>query len=152
MIENKALHLLGGNPHVTGDITPPSRVPTPLRGTPKSLRPYVYALMAFKHGRDFQAKQSTHRTRRLSQLAAREGPFAPALTVSATPLLVLYRVVKLTLSDSLRRYISCLQRFPHCCRSGCYSRQYLPSRFLCQEYRAQWRTTAWGGPHCGPCD
>lgn len=80
MIENKSLHLPGSGPRILGDITPPSRVPTPLRGTPKSLRPYVYALMAFKHGRDFQAKQSTHRTRRLSQLAAREGPFAPALT------------------------------------------------------------------------
>lgn len=87
MIENKPLHLLGGNPHLPGDVTPPSRVPTPLRGTPKSLRPYVYALMAFKHGRAFQTKQSAHRTRRLSQLATQLGPFAPALTVRPTPLL-----------------------------------------------------------------
>jgi len=108
MIENKPLHLLGGNPHVAGDITPPSRVPTPLRGTPKSLRPYVYALMAFKHGRDFQAKQSIHRTRRLSQLAARDGPFAPALTVCSTLLLEHIEKVKLTRLDPLRRYLSCL--------------------------------------------
>jgi hypothetical protein len=69
-------------PTTPGDLTPPSRVPTPLRQTPKRLRPYVYALMAFKHGRDFQAKPSKHHTRRLSLIAAKEGPFAPTLTVS----------------------------------------------------------------------
>jgi hypothetical protein len=37
--------------------------------------------MAFKHGRSFEAKPSAHRARRLSQLATKEGPFAPALTV-----------------------------------------------------------------------
>jgi hypothetical protein len=69
-----------------GAVTPPSRIPTPLRQTPKKLRPYVYALMAFKHGRDFQAKPSKHHTRRLSLIAAKEGPFAPTLTVRQTTL------------------------------------------------------------------
>ncbi|EKD13983.1 trehalose synthase [Drepanopeziza brunnea f. sp. 'multigermtubi' MB_m1] len=62
-----------------GTTTPPSRVPTPLRSTPKSLRPYVYALMAFKHGAHFQAKPSKLRAHRASLLAEKEGPFAPAL-------------------------------------------------------------------------
>lgn len=70
-----------------GDITPPSRVPTPLRTTPKSLRPYVWALMAFKHGRHFQTKPSKLRTRRASILAEKEGLFAPSLMVSTCPLL-----------------------------------------------------------------
>ena len=82
MLEHKRHHLLPSVPSFSsGDITPPSRVPTPLRQTPRSLRPYVYALMAFKHGRSFESKVSTHRARRLSQLASKEGPFAPALTV-----------------------------------------------------------------------
>lgn len=71
-----------------GDVTPPSRVPTPLRGTPRSLRPYVYALMAFKHGKEFQTRQSKHRTRRMSIIADKEGPFAPALTVSTNQMIV----------------------------------------------------------------
>ncbi|KAG4438926.1 hypothetical protein IFR05_005606 [Cadophora sp. M221] len=62
-----------------GAITPPSRVPTPLRSTPKSLRPYVWALMAFKNGARFQAKPSKQRARRASLLAEKEGPFAPSL-------------------------------------------------------------------------
>lgn len=66
-------------------FTPPSRVPTPLRSTPKSLRPYVYALMAFKHGTPFQTKPSKLRTRRASLLVEKEGPFAPALMVSVLP-------------------------------------------------------------------
>jgi hypothetical protein len=61
---------------------PPTRTPTPLRQAPKRLRPYVYALMAFGHGQKFQTKPSAHRSRRLSELVEREGPFAPALTVS----------------------------------------------------------------------
>jgi hypothetical protein len=82
MFQHKPLHLLPSASSLSpGDVTPPSRVPTPLRQTPKSLRPYVYALMAFKHGRSFEAKPSAHRARRLSQLASKEGPFAPALTV-----------------------------------------------------------------------
>jgi hypothetical protein len=36
--------------------------------------------MAFKKGQKFQAKPSNHRIRRASELAIREGPFAPALT------------------------------------------------------------------------
>jgi len=83
MFTHKPLHLLpSASPFSSGDVTPPSRVPTPLRQTPKSLRPYVYALMAFKHGHSFEAKLSTHRARLLSQLASKEGSFAPALTVS----------------------------------------------------------------------
>ncbi|PBP19434.1 trehalose synthase [Diplocarpon rosae] len=72
---------LGGVPLNASDgrITPPSRVPTPLRSTPKSLRPYVFALMAFKHGRHFQTKPSKLRARRASILAEKEGPFAPSL-------------------------------------------------------------------------
>jgi len=62
-----------------GAITPPSRVPTPLRSTPRSLRPYVWALMAFKHGARFQTKPSKLRARRASLLAEKEGPFAPSL-------------------------------------------------------------------------
>ena len=71
----------GGVTALAGDITPPSRIPTPLRGTPKRLRPYVSALRAFKHGRNFQAKPSKHHTRRNSMIAEKEGPFAPTLTV-----------------------------------------------------------------------
>lgn len=82
MFEHKPLHLLqSSGSFASGDVTPPSRVATPLRQTPKSLRPYVYALMAFKHGRRFQTKPSTHHARRLSELASKLGPFAPALTV-----------------------------------------------------------------------
>ncbi|KAH7336410.1 glycosyltransferase family 4 protein [Rhexocercosporidium sp. MPI-PUGE-AT-0058] len=62
-----------------GAITPPSRIPTPLRTTPKSLRPYVWALMAFKNGVGFQAKPSKQQARRASILAENEGPFAPSL-------------------------------------------------------------------------
>jgi hypothetical protein len=65
-----------------GNATPPTREPTPLRLASKSLRPYVYALMAFKHGRKFQTKPSTHRSRRLSELTEKEGKFAASLSVS----------------------------------------------------------------------
>ncbi|KAK0110556.1 hypothetical protein ONS96_002161 [Cadophora gregata f. sp. sojae] len=62
-----------------GAMTPPSRVPSPLRSTPRSLRPYVWALMAFKNGARFQTKPSKTRARRASLLADKEGPFAPSL-------------------------------------------------------------------------
>ena len=55
---------------------------TPLGQHPKKLRPYIHALMAFKHGRKFHTNPSLHRRRALSELAEEEGPFAPALTVS----------------------------------------------------------------------
>ncbi len=81
---------------VSGDVTPPSRVPTPLRTTPKSLRPYVWALMAFKHGRHFQTKPSKLRLRRASILAEEEGPFAPALMVNTCPSIELLQWSQLT--------------------------------------------------------
>ena len=68
--------------HSSSGSSTPSGVRTPLRHTTKSLRPYVYALMAFKHGRKFQTHPSVHRTRRLSEVVEREGKFAAALTVS----------------------------------------------------------------------
>lgn len=79
-----------------GDVTPPSRVPTPLRSTPKSLRPYVWALMAFKHGRHFQTKPSKLRVRRASILAEKEGSFAPSLMVSTYPSIKLLECSQLT--------------------------------------------------------
>ncbi|KAF4625233.1 hypothetical protein G7Y89_g12932 [Cudoniella acicularis] len=85
---------------VKGDASPsdsessvPSRDPTPLRKTPRSLRPYVYALMAFKHGQSFQRKSSAHRTRRVSEVVQKEGKFAAALTT-------LYTGIAAAFSDS----------------------------------------------------
>jgi len=125
---NKHFHLLQGASSLSledGHVTPPSRVSTPLRNTPKSLRPYVYALMAFKQGRSFQAKPSKHRSRRLSQLASAEGPFAPALIVSNSPTDEINQC-KLKLLDSICRYLCRLQRLRISSRSRCHSRQHIP--------------------------
>lgn len=51
-------------------------------GRPKSLRPFILSIMAFKHGRKFSKTTSAHLERRLSSAAETEGRFGPALTVS----------------------------------------------------------------------
>lgn len=72
-----------------GYITPPAREPTPLRLAPKSLRPYVRALLTFKSGHEFQSKPSVHLTRRLGEIQKDEGDFAAAaLKVWSTPSLL----------------------------------------------------------------
>jgi hypothetical protein len=65
----------------SGIETPVQRVPTPLRHTPKSLRPYVYALMGFRHGREFKTQPSVHRTRKMGEVLEKDGKFAAALAV-----------------------------------------------------------------------
>lgn len=81
MSEHKRLPLRRGPSFELVSPTPPNRVPTPIRLAPKSLRPYVTAIMQFGHGKKFQSKTSAHRTRRLSQLSDKEGHFVAALTV-----------------------------------------------------------------------
>ncbi|KAJ4044709.1 hypothetical protein NW761_008377 [Fusarium oxysporum] len=49
-------------------------------GRPKSLRPFILSIMAFKHGRKFSKTTSAHLERRLSSAAETEGQFGPALT------------------------------------------------------------------------
>ncbi|KAJ4123945.1 hypothetical protein NW765_006990 [Fusarium oxysporum] len=49
-------------------------------GRPKSLRPFILSIMAFKHGRKFTKTTSAHLERRLSSAAETEGQFGPALT------------------------------------------------------------------------
>ncbi|TVY25528.1 Trehalose phosphorylase [Lachnellula hyalina] len=52
----------------------------PTKHTPKSLRPYVWAMIAFKKGHDFQRRSSIHHARRVSETVQSEGQFAAALT------------------------------------------------------------------------
>lgn len=52
-----------------------------LHNTPKSLRPYVYAVMAFKKGHRFQRRGSVSEKNRISQMVQEEGKFAAALKV-----------------------------------------------------------------------
>ncbi|KAF4340741.1 Trehalose phosphorylase [Fusarium beomiforme] len=47
---------------------------------PKSLRPFILSIMAFKHGRKFSAIPSVYRKRRLSNAIEKKGQFSPALT------------------------------------------------------------------------
>ncbi|KLP04678.1 related to CCG-9 trehalose synthase (clock-controlled gene-9) [Fusarium fujikuroi] len=49
-------------------------------GRPKSLRPFILSIMAFKQGRKFSKYTSAHRKRRLTSAAEKEGQFGPALT------------------------------------------------------------------------
>lgn len=65
----------------SGANIPPARLPTPLRHTPKHLRPYVWAVMAFKNGSDFHARLSKHRSSRLNAVVKKEGNFTTALSV-----------------------------------------------------------------------
>lgn len=67
-----------GTPRVEGVVTPSVREPTPLRLAPKSLRPYLRALLSYKNGHDFQSKPSIHLTRRRSELAEKGETFAAA--------------------------------------------------------------------------
>jgi hypothetical protein len=59
-------------------VMSPHREPTPLQLAPKSLRPYLKALLSFKNGHEFQSKPSVHRMRRRSELAEKEGNLAAA--------------------------------------------------------------------------
>ncbi|EXA30969.1 hypothetical protein FOPG_17331 [Fusarium oxysporum f. sp. conglutinans race 2 54008] len=58
----------------------PSELHAGQSGRPKSLRPFILSIMAFKHGRKFSKTTSAHRKRRLSSAAEKEGQFGPALT------------------------------------------------------------------------
>ncbi|PNP74454.1 hypothetical protein FNYG_12210 [Fusarium nygamai] len=58
----------------------PSEFHAEQSGRPKSLRPFILSIMAFKHGRKFSKTTSAHRKRRLSSAAEKEGQFGPSLT------------------------------------------------------------------------
>ncbi|EMT72112.1 Trehalose phosphorylase [Fusarium odoratissimum] len=58
----------------------PSELDAGQSGRPKSLRPFILSIMAFKHGRKFSKTTSAHLERRLSSAAETEGQFGPALT------------------------------------------------------------------------
>ncbi|KAG7409726.1 Trehalose phosphorylase [Fusarium oxysporum f. sp. rapae] len=58
----------------------PSELNAGQSGRPKSLRPFILSIMAFKNGRKFSKSTSAHRKRRLSSAAETEGQFGPALT------------------------------------------------------------------------
>jgi len=60
---------------------PPERSDSPHWHQPKSLRPFVHAIMAFEKGRKFSTGTSVHRKRQMSTLVEKEGHFGPALTV-----------------------------------------------------------------------
>jgi len=135
MFNNKHLQTIKSDVSLSpGNVTPPSRVPTPLRLAPKSLRPYLMAFMAFKHGKEFQLKPSMHRTRRLSELNEKEGKFAAALTVSITHTLLYFLLITI---DPLRWNICGIQRCSNFRSSNCNSRQHIPPRFLSQNHRAR---------------
>jgi hypothetical protein len=138
MLDHKFPHLTLNEGSESG-TEPPTRVPTPVRQAPKRLRPYVYALMAFKHGQKFQTKPSVHRSRRLSELIEKEGPFAPTLTVSSYTVKYAPQLRNLTMADPLRWHICRFQRRPY---SGCSNRDprhHIPPRFLSPESRAERR-------------
>jgi len=80
----------------------PDRVSTPLKNTKHHLRPFIQAVMTFKHGHPFETKASAQRTRRLSAAVVEEGEFAASLTVST--LLRIHPPV-LIIIDSLRWYL-----------------------------------------------
>jgi len=61
--------------------TPDSFLPKSRK--PKSLRPFITAIMAFEKGRKFSTGTSVHRKRQMSTLVEKEGHFGPALTVCA---------------------------------------------------------------------
>jgi len=61
--------------------TPDSFLPKSRK--PKSLRPFIAAIMAFEKGRKFSTGTSVHRKRQMSTLVEKEGHFGPALTVCA---------------------------------------------------------------------
>ncbi|EGU72751.1 hypothetical protein FOXB_16740 [Fusarium oxysporum f. sp. conglutinans Fo5176] len=50
----------------------PSELHAGQSGRPKSLRPFILSIMAFKHGRKFSKTTSAHRKRRLSSAAEKE--------------------------------------------------------------------------------
>lgn len=68
------------SPISSGSATP-STDPTAHRHRPKSLRPFIHAIMAFEKGRKFSTGTSVHRKRQMSTLVEKEGAFGPALTV-----------------------------------------------------------------------
>lgn len=65
----------------------PSKFHAARSSRPKSLRPFILSIMAFKHGRKFSTTTSIHRNQRLSSAAEKDGQFSPALTVSYPSLL-----------------------------------------------------------------
>ena len=74
----------GKVPHEGGSgiQTPECGIAMPLRHAPKSLRPYLLAVMTFKKSLDFQAKPSVHRENLIKSIVSNEGQFGAALTVS----------------------------------------------------------------------
>ncbi|WAO87443.1 Glycos-transf-1 domain-containing protein [Fusarium falciforme] len=53
---------------------------------PKSLRPFILSVMAFKKSRQFSRPASVHRKRQMSTIAEAEGQYGPALTVGVSTL------------------------------------------------------------------
>lgn len=75
------LKLGGGRHSYDASASPPlSRTPTPLRNVPHKLRPYIHAIMAFRHGQDFQARPSVYQTGIDSEAGTDEAPAEVALT------------------------------------------------------------------------
>jgi hypothetical protein len=66
----------------SGVQTPDSGLATPLRYAPKTLRPYLLAVMAFNKSREFEGKPSVHRKELIKSVIAKEGQFGAFLTVS----------------------------------------------------------------------
>ncbi|KAK3346913.1 hypothetical protein B0T25DRAFT_290728 [Lasiosphaeria hispida] len=64
----------------SGYSSPPPN-PLPKSHKPKSLVPFIDAIMAFEKGRKFSTGTSVHRKRQMSTLVEKEGHFGPALTV-----------------------------------------------------------------------
>lgn len=67
----------------TADPQPQPGLLTPRHepSRPKSLRPFILSVMAFKKSRKFSRPTSVHRKRQMSTTAEAEGQFGPALTV-----------------------------------------------------------------------
>jgi len=69
------------SPNHSGTGTPTHELPS-LPLAPKSLRPYVLAILAFPRKREFQRRASIHEQQVVHKLEEEKGELAAALTVS----------------------------------------------------------------------
>jgi hypothetical protein len=113
---------------------PPSKFHAGQSSRPKSLRPFIQSILAFKHGRKFSMTTSVHRKRRLSSAAEKEGQFSPALTVSYFSLLdqSFSILISTGASEAIPWYISGFLKRPNCTHCLSHQRWCLPHRLLRQ--------------------